>query len=125
MLLPVLARGVWWEVGCNERVAAWDLGDPVPEKVKTDRRDEIMALQEKISARNLKEWIGRRIDVLLEGPLEKRPGFWIGRAASQAPEVDGVVFVSGAGPEAGRLGALRRVEITGSGSYDLQGAIVE
>jgi len=108
----------------EEGTAAFDLGDPVPEDVKAERRDEIMAIQAEISSRNLRACIGRTIDVLLEDASEEDPGILVGRAEFQAPEVDGVVLVSGAGPDLLESPALRRVEITDSGSYDLRGRLI-
>jgi ribosomal protein S12 methylthiotransferase len=104
--------------------AAYKLGDPVPEDVKAGRRGEIMALQAEISARNLRSRLGTTIDVLLEGPSRESPGIFVGRAEFQAPEVDGIVLVSGAGPGALVSEPLRRVEITDSGSYDLRGRLI-
>ncbi len=108
----------------EEGTAAHGLGDPVPEKVKSARCDEIMALQAEISSRKLRRRVGETIEVLLEGPSDEDPGIWIGRAESQAPEVDGVVFVVGVTPEAAASGPLRRVEITASGSYDYRGRLI-
>jgi ribosomal protein S12 methylthiotransferase len=108
----------------EEGTAAFGLGDPVREETKARRRDEIMALQAEISARKLQAWIGRTIDVLLEGTDPDEPGLLIGRAAFQAPEVDGVVLAQGHVPAALAPPYLRRVEITASGRYDLRGRIV-
>lgn len=108
----------------EEGTGAFDLGDPVPEKTKSGRRAEIMSLQAEISSRRLRRRVGETIEVLLEGVSRKDPEIRIGRAEFQAPEVDGIVFVSGAGPEALGRGPFRRVEITDSGSYDLRGRII-
>jgi ribosomal protein S12 methylthiotransferase len=108
----------------EEGTAAYELGDPVPEEVKAGRRGEIMALQAEISARKLRTRVGRTIDVLLEGPTGEDQEILVGRAESQAPEVDGIVLVSGAGPGAPASSSLRRVEITDSGSYDLRGRLI-
>jgi len=108
----------------EEGTGAYDLGDPVPERTKSGRRAEIMSLQAEISARKLRKRVGETIDVLLEGVSRKDPGIRIGRAEFQAPEVDGIVFVSGDGPETLESRPLRRVEITDSGSYDLRGKII-
>lgn len=108
----------------EEGTAAHGLGDPVSEKVKRARLDEVMAMQAEISARRLRTRIGRTIEVLIEGPSPGRPGIWNGRAAFQAPEVDGIVLVSGFGPDGPGSSPLRRVEIRDSGSYDLNGDLV-
>jgi ribosomal protein S12 methylthiotransferase len=107
----------------EEGTAAYDLGDSVPEEAKSERRDEIMSLQAAISARKLRSRVGRTIDVLLEGPSPEEPETLVGRAAFQAPEVDGIVVVCGARRGAVESGPLRRVEITDSGSYDLCGKL--
>jgi ribosomal protein S12 methylthiotransferase len=99
---------------------AYRLGDPVPQRTKVKRREEIMAIQADISAGKMRSYIGQTPDVLLEGPAAAPAGVVIGRTRFQAPEVDGVVFVQRAGSvEAGP--PIRKVEITASGIYDLYG----
>jgi len=119
---------------------AFSLGDPVPPEVKEERRQAILEVQSAISASLLKGWVGREVEVLIDRPSPDRPGRWLGRTRRQAPEVDGLVLVE-AGPKiAGRRppspaaaakGAratglenqIRRVRITSSKTYDLEGRL--
>jgi ribosomal protein S12 methylthiotransferase len=100
--------------------AAKALTDPLTQEEKDRRRDEIMGMQARISMERNREYVGRTLDVLLEGPLKKGGG-WAGRTKYQAPEVDGIVMVEdgGTGPT-GRKPILK-VEITAADIYDLRG----
>ena len=101
--------------------AAGALGDPVSPEEKERRRDVLMKLQAGISLANNRRLVGRRVDVVVDGPARKS-GAFIGRTMSQAPEVDGVVFVHRAGRiPAKPAGIVRQVEITAAGVYDLRG----
>jgi ribosomal protein S12 methylthiotransferase len=105
----------------EEGTPAASLKGQVPEKVKLERQKEVMRLQKRISLRKGKEWVGRRVPVLLEGP-GKSPGFlWQGRTGSQAPEVDGTTFLTRG---RGRRGEIVDALITGAGPYDLYGEIL-
>lgn len=105
----------------EEGTPAFEFGDPVPDAVKRRRRDAILEVQSGISARILKAWQGRTTDVLIEGPWKENAEILIGRTRFQAPEVDGVVFVEGAGRPETNGPAVRRIEITSTGVYDLHG----
>jgi len=71
------------------------LPDQLPDEVKEERRDRIMALQAEISEELLGEFVGSEQDVLVDRPHEEWPGLFEGRTWFQAPEVDGITYVSG------------------------------
>ncbi|WP_457571718.1 30S ribosomal protein S12 methylthiotransferase RimO [Desulfovulcanus sp.] len=71
------------------------LPQQVPDKDKKTRRDLIMRLQQKISARILAEYEGETIDVLVDRAHPEWPGLFVGRVWFQAPEIDGVTYISG------------------------------
>src|SRR5262245_10275792 len=77
-----------------------DLADDVPTALKDDRRQVLLDLQESISETKYRARIGAVLPVLVEG-RGKTPGTFTGRAAFQAPEVDGCITFSGAASEAG------------------------
>jgi ribosomal protein S12 methylthiotransferase len=104
--------------------SAFALGDPVPEKEKTRRRDEIMALQAGIAASILKTYLHRRLDVLVDPFYSAGKGRLAGRTRFQAPEVDGVVEIERDHPPAGKIRPMERVEIISTGVYDLRGIVV-
>jgi ribosomal protein S12 methylthiotransferase len=94
--------------------AANALPDPVPEAVKEERRARFMALQAQISASRLREKVGRTLDVLVD---EIEDGIAIARSTADAPEIDGVVRISGArGLSPGRFA---RVRVTSANAHDL------
>lgn len=88
----------------------------LPEDIKIARQARIMEIQEEISAEILQGYLGEKLDVLIDAPHPEWPGLFTGRAWFQAPEVDGVVYVSG---ENIRPGDMVSAEVTESFSYDL------
>ena len=65
--------------------------DDVPEPVKQDRLDRLMALQMEISRGFNESLVGRRMKVLVDGEGEGPPVRFVGRTEMDAPEVDGEV----------------------------------
>jgi len=92
------------------------LGDPVPAEVKQERYERLMEIQQNISLQVNQSYVGRTLDVLIEGYGD---GISIGRSYRDAPEIDGMVFVEG---QAG-IGRIVPVRITGAMTYDLTGQI--
>jgi ribosomal protein S12 methylthiotransferase len=119
-LLEFLQEAQLDRVGCFayspvEGAAANALPDPVSEEVKEERRARFMAVQEKISTARLNGKIGRRMVVLVD---EVRQSQAIARSSADAPEIDGVVYVSNAKNR--NPGDLIEVEIVGSDTHDLR-----
>jgi len=94
------------------------LGDPVPAEVKQERYGRLMELQQTISLQVNQSYVGKTLDVLIEGFDN---GISIGRSYRDAPEIDGMVFVEGKA-EAGKIVP---VKISGAMAYDLTGALAE
>ena len=91
--------------------------DDVPEDVKLERQEQLYLLQQEISHDINLRYVGKTLNVLIEGIQED--GMLIGRTYRDAPEIDGLVFVTG---EA-EIGAIIPVKITGVvGDYDLMGS---
>ena len=97
--------------------AANDLPDPLPEALREERRERFLELQQEISAQRLRRWLGREREVLIDELLPN--GEAVGRSASDAPEIDGIVQVRGL--TQGRVGARVRVLIREADAYDLSG----
>jgi len=89
-----------------------DLRDSVSQKVKDQRRDELMAVQQTISLRKNQAWVGKTTKILVEGEGD---GVSVGRSYRDAPEVDGLVVVDGKLA----VGAMVDVTITQAMPYDL------
>lgn len=90
------------------------LGDPVPAEVKQARYEQLMELQQGISMQVNQSYVGKTLDVLVEG---RDKAIAIGRSYRDAPEIDGLVFIEG---EA-KIGEIVPVRITGAMAYDLTG----
>lgn len=98
-----------------------ELGDPVAEEVKAERRAEILEIQQSVSmARNL-ELVGRTLPAMVAGPLAEMELLTEGRLKRQAPEIDGRLLINDgtAAP-----GTLIEAEITEAHPYDLVGRVV-
>ncbi len=94
------------------------LGDPVEATVKQERFERLMELQQNISLQVNQSYVGKTLDVLVEGVDN---GISIGRSYRDAPEIDGMVFVEGKA----KVGDIVPVKITGAMAYDLTGALVQ
>jgi len=98
-----------------------ELGDPIAEGVKAERRERLMALQQEISLSHNVDLIGCRQDALVVGPLAEMELLTEARLKRQAPEIDGRLLINDgtAAP-----GSLVDVEITEAHPYDVVGRIV-
>jgi|694.fasta_scaffold08410_5 ribosomal protein S12 methylthiotransferase len=106
--------------------AACDLEGQVPDKEKRARRDRVMLAQQKVRVARNQEYVGKRLEVLVEGPHEETDMLLSGRARFQAPEVDGVVLINDVAEQLGTVeaGHIGQVEITEISGYDLVGTLV-
>ncbi|MGD0445923.1 MAG: 30S ribosomal protein S12 methylthiotransferase RimO [Edaphobacter sp.] len=112
----------------EEGAKAFELADElkVPTRTIQSRRRKLMKLQQKISTKSKAEWVGRKIDLLVEGESEETELLWQGRTPLHAPEIDGKVLINDFGPhEALVPGAFYRAEITESHDYDVVARILE
>lgn len=119
-LLDFLQEAQLDRVGCFayspvKGAAANTLPDPVPEEVKEERRARFMMIQESISTARLARKIGNRMTVLVDEVGNNKA---IARSTADAPEIDGVVYVSNA--KNVKPGEFIDVEITGSDAHDLR-----
>lgn len=104
----------------EEGTAAAAMPDQVPDEVKQERVRRVMEAQEEISEELLAGYVGQEIEVLVDEASPEWPGLHIGRAWFQAPEVDGVTYVSGEGVAPGRL-VMATVEE--AGAHDLSALV--
>lgn len=84
--------------------------------IKARRREELMELQAQISAEMLAACQNLEMEVAVERPSPEWPGLYEGRVWFQAPEVDGMTYISGANLHPGEL---VRAEIIEAKTYDL------
>ena len=110
----------------EEGSSAFTLGEKVPQRTIEARRRSLMKLQQGISRKAKKSWIGRTLDVLVEGESEETPLLWEGRTQYQAPEIDGKLYINDFGPHETLIpGTFYRCEITESHDYDLVARVIE
>jgi ribosomal protein S12 methylthiotransferase len=102
----------------EEGTPASRLTHPIPENVKEERLRALMKLQKGISFKKYREMVGRRMEVLVEGP-DRGGSALRGRVRTQSPDIDGCVFLKGKA----RSGDWVEVCITQALPYDLVGQI--
>lgn len=122
MLLDFLQEAQLDRVGCFtysavDGAAANQLPEAVPESLKQERLARFMEVQEAISAAKLKNKVGRIETVLVD---EVNDDEAIGRTRADAPDIDGVVHLSGA--EGLMPGDLLEAQIVDSDGHDLWAA---
>jgi ribosomal protein S12 methylthiotransferase len=88
------------------------LGDPIPQEVKDERLERLMLLQQDFSLARNQRFVGKTLDVLVEGVNNQVS---IGRSYRDAPEIDGMVLIEGEIP----AGKIVPVQITGAMAHDL------
>ncbi|RME50082.1 MAG: 30S ribosomal protein S12 methylthiotransferase RimO [Deltaproteobacteria bacterium] len=105
----------------EEGTPAWKLPGRVSERIKARRRKQLMAAQARISAEKNRALLGRVVPVLVEGFSEETDLLLAGRMATQAPEVDGSVYINDGFAQPGEIVPVR---ITDTHPYDLVGEVV-
>jgi len=93
----------------------------VSERAKGRRLRDLMLTQQEIVLTRNRRMKGKRVSVIIESRREDSPEVWVARMATQAPDVDSVVYVTGTGLRPGRFAD---VEITGVSGYDLKAKAV-
>ena len=100
----------------EEDTPAARLDGRIPEAIAEERRDVLMATQQKIAFNWNASQTGKQLDVLIDRAHPEEPGVWLGRTYADAPDIDGLVFVTG---EDLQEGGIYRCEIVTSQGYDL------
>lgn len=94
--------------------------DDVPEEVKQDRLDNLMRIQERISAEINEEKVGKTFKVIVDREEEE---YYIGRTAFDSPEVDPEILIDKANELT--LGQFYQVKIEEAMPFELYGKVVE
>jgi ribosomal protein S12 methylthiotransferase len=103
----------------EESCGSHDFAQQVSPSVATARRRKLMAAQRKISRRKLRQNVGKTLPVLVEGKSEESDWLFRGRLESQAPGIDGQVYINDFVGEDPRPGQFRWATVTDSADYDL------
>jgi ribosomal protein S12 methylthiotransferase len=114
----------------EDAAKSFSLENKVDARTIERRRSQLMAIQKKITTRKLKQRVGQRLQVMLEGPSKETDLIWDARLEGMAPEIDGKVYVTEfeGVTDAAQLpvpGTLATLEVTGTKDYDLIGRVVE
>jgi ribosomal protein S12 methylthiotransferase len=105
----------------EEGSRAHALGDPVPDEVKLARADEIRSIHASFTKKRNRKRKGRVEDALIEGVSQESELLLQGRTWDQAPEVDGVLYITSGNAVAGEI---HSVKITGCHGPDLFGEVI-
>jgi ribosomal protein S12 methylthiotransferase len=97
------------------------LTDHLPERVKKERRNRLMAVQQQNAFEWCEEQVGSKLDVLIDKVVDESKNVWLGRTFADAPDVDSTVFVTGEPGKELHAGALVECEIVTYKDYDLVG----
>jgi ribosomal protein S12 methylthiotransferase len=96
----------------------------LPERVKKERRNRLMAIQQSNAFAWCQKQIGKRLPVLIDKALEGAERVWLGRSYADAPDVDACVYVTEPPDQTVKSGDLIDCEIVSSKDYDLVGVAV-
>jgi ribosomal protein S12 methylthiotransferase len=100
------------------------LADHVNEETKEQRREHIMAIQQQIAFELNDAQVGQTCDVIIDQPVPDQSGVWVGRSKRDAPDVDGLIFVTETDHQL-KLGDIVSCEIVATNDYDLVAAAVD
>jgi ribosomal protein S12 methylthiotransferase len=103
----------------EEGTSAATLDDDVPGAAKRRRRDRVMARQRDIVAAAQQARIGTRVRLVVDGPSPEHELVLRGRLATQAPDIDPVVYLTDCDPSALAAGQFVEAEVVGAREYDL------
>ncbi|WP_413582982.1 30S ribosomal protein S12 methylthiotransferase RimO [Bdellovibrio sp. HCB288] len=125
-LLQFVATQQFDRVGCfkyspEENTPGGRMDNQVDDETKDYRHDALMEVQQNISRNKHRDFVGKTIDVIVEGFSEETDLLLQGRFWGQAPDIDGVVLINDG--EA-KVGDMVKVHVTDSMEYDLIGEIV-
>ncbi len=96
--------------------------EQVPEKIKKERRDRLMLLQQRISFEKNKEFIGKEMQMLIEHLEEDQDGNLkiVGRSFRDAPEIDGQLYIELSADDISPApGEFIQVKVVDCDEYDL------
>ena len=108
----------------EEHADSYRLESKVPDEIKRERRDRLMNLQSRISSEMNTRMIGQHVPVMVEGVSKESDLLWQGRTQGQAPDIDGVVYLTDGVSQDTKPGEIHTVRIDEAHAYDLVGAVV-
>lgn len=109
-----------FEYSREEGTRAANLDEQIPDNIKEERKNEIMAIQSDISGEILSKNLEKTFDVLIEEKIDDNN--YVGRTYMDSPEIDGVTYVQS--DKELEIGDFVQVEIIDSLDYDLVGELI-
>lgn len=91
----------------------------IPEEVKEERKARLLEVQQEQSKVYLESFIGSTMDILIDSKSDEWEGLYHGRAWFQAPEFDGITYISGDFSTRNPIGSMEQAMITESLLYDI------
>ena len=104
----------------EENTGAYDLADQVPARVMRARRARLMELQAEVALEKNRGLVGQEVEVMVESHAPGQARLQ-GRTASQAPDIDGMVFLRGEAEP----GEFVRARIERAFTYDLHARVID
>lgn len=125
-LLGFIKENQFDRVGCfqyspQDGTAGGKMTNQIEDEIKEQRFHALMKVQNKVSKKLQKRFIGQTLQVIIDGESEETELLLQGRTSQQAPGIDGVVLIN---EGSAKVGEIVNVKITDSHDYDLVGHIV-
>lgn len=108
-----------FEYSREKNTVSYSMTEQVPARIKKQRRNKLMKLQQKISREINESYVGKTISCIVEGYTDD--GVVLMRSQHDAPEIDGMVYASSKDPVV--PGDIENVLITRADEYDLFGTL--
>ena len=106
----------------EEGTPAAEMPEQVSERIKRERHKKLMRTQARVSFKHNRTLVDTEEEVLVEGYSEETELLLKGRSSRQAPDVDGLVYITAGNAN---VGDIVRLKITDSSDYDLIGEIID
>lgn len=103
---------------------AASLPSQISEEVKSERRDHLAKVQQRVLEKRLKKELGKRLTVVIESYHKESKHLLVGRHQGQCPDIDGCVIINDA-RGVKEFGCRYLVKITDVAGYDLVGRVVK
>lgn len=107
----------------EEGTKAFDMDNQVDEEIKEYRKEEILKLQKDISMQICNNFIGKELEVIVEGKIDGEDNVYCGRSYRDCYEIDGFIFFKSDNELI--AGDFYNIKITDAYDYDLIGEILE
>ncbi|NPA95163.1 MAG: 30S ribosomal protein S12 methylthiotransferase RimO [Thermodesulfobacteria bacterium] len=126
-LIDFIKKWRFHHLGCfaysdEKEAASHKLSGKVPKELASERKDIVLSIQREISRSINQEFVGKEVEVLVDGYCEESHLLLCSRTRFQAPSIDGTTYIN-KGLSTG--GSLEKVLITEAHDYDLVGEIVK